>query len=460
MLYFVAEDGYYYSQKSLGELRNEYGLSEIYLCPDINMIREAIQSGKEVAFIAPSPPESISPMFKATNFFEIVELKNRHGLLTTGQKKIGISETVALKEKLGIQIHKSNLTLKDYAGAEGLIEEAKKIGIKERYGFPIKGFMLAGIPGTGKSHFAKCMAGETERLLVELNLSLIMEAVDAIYRIGMIFDYFINNPGRYILWIDEIEKMLVGEKSVQMLGQLLTKINDLNSTGVGNENQSSIFVIATANNITDIAARFPEFTRYGRFDLLLFMMPPTEEDAAKIFTLYLNKAMTKFKNEKFVKLFKYALLEDYEEDGTIARMLQGLIISSVGSESKDMFLKATDDVIESNVIYQEIRDDVLKSNEFKFDIELFIQKASVEYGNYASVNRFIYTPAEIEFIVDDVFFSHFFKSPLKYENEDIDEKELLMEYNSSLLKRYQPLQVTLKSAIERMSGAASNFKKL
>lgn len=456
MIYFLAEDGYHYTPKSIKALSEEHELSEIIFCPDLDMIRSALNSSKNVGFMAPAMPETISPMFKATNFFEIIELKNQHGLLTTGQMKIGISETVALREKLGIQIHRSSLTLKDYAGAEGLIEEAKKIGIKERYGFTIKGFMLAGIPGTGKSHFAKCMAGETDRLLVELNLSLIMESSDAIRRIGMIFDYFISNPGRYILWIDEIEKMLVGEKSVQMLGQLLTKINDLNAIGVGQKQQSSIFVIATANNITDIAARFPEFTRYGRFDLLLFMMPPSEEDASKIFNLYLTKALNKFKNEKFIKMFKYALADDFEEEGSVAYDIQLTIVRSC--ILRDTYRDMTDEDIETDDFYIKIRDQILNSIKFQFDIDLFIQKASVQYANYTSVNRFIYTPAEIEFIVEDVFFSHFFK--VKKDNMAMDEKEALASYNEQLLVQYQPLQVTLKSALEKMSGAASNFKKL
>ncbi|MDD4969908.1 MAG: ATP-binding protein [Paludibacter sp.] len=451
MIYFLAEDEYHYSSESITALREEYHLKEIVMFPDLDKIRSSVESGKAIGFISPAMPETINPMFKSTNFFEVIELKNRCGLLTTGQERVGISETVALKEKLGIQIHKPTLTLKDYGGAEDLIEEAKKVWIKERYGFTIKGFMLAGIPGTGKSHFAKCMAGETNRFLVELNLSQIMELPDTIYRIGLIFEYFINNPGRYIIWIDEIEKMLVGEKSIQVLGTLLTKINDLNSVGNGQKEASSLFVIATANNITDIAMRFPEFTRYGRFDLLIFMLPPTEENASNIFNLYINKAMEKFKEEKFVKMFKFALAGELEESGSVAHSIQENIISSVDKEIRSSFISMSETEILSDPLFIQIRDRIIHDSIFTFNVELFVQKASVAYGNYTTANRFIYTPAEIEFIVEDVFFTHFFRPTTDFSGN---------EYNARLIEKYQPLQVTMKSALQKMQGAAINFKKL
>lgn len=450
MLWFYAEDEVHYSSKSLQELRESHLLSDVILFPSLAHIRESVAAGKPVGFMAPCLPQSIDSMFEGSSFFEVIELKNQHGVLTTGQKKSNISESTALKEKLGIQIHKSNLTLKDYGGASILLDEARKVSIKERYGLTIKGFMLAGMPGTGKSFFAKCMAGETGRLLVELNLSQIMERSDTIFRINMIFEYFITHPGRYIIWIDEIEKMLVGEKAIQVLGILLTRINDLNANG--SKSDSSIFVIATANNISDIASKFPEFLRYGRFDLLVFLQPPTEDNAARIFELYLGNAMDKFERETFTRLFIFAIKGQFEDDGTLARKMQQQILADISDHKK--FDDMDETLILSDNEFISIRERLTNSNRFTFDVQSFIVKAMVTYNKHVSANRFIYTPAEIEFIVNDVFFAHFFD--IRNDEDEVYQDEL----HKRLVKNYQPLQHTLKSSLDKMSGIASDFKKI
>lgn len=450
MLWLYAEDEAYYSTGSIEELRENYKLQDIILFPSLSHIRDSVSAGKKVAFMAPCLPQSIDRMFEGSSFFEVIELKNKFGVLTTGQHNADISESIALKEKLGIQIHKSNLTLKDYGGASILLDEARKVSIKERYGLTIKGFMLAGMPGTGKSFFAKCMAGETGRLLVELNLSQIMERQDTIFRLNMIFEYFITHPGRYILWIDEIEKMLVGEKAIQVLGILLTRINDLNANG--SKSDSSIFVIATANNISDIAGRFPEFLRYGRFDLLVFLQPPTEDNAARIFELYLGNAMDKFETETFLRLFQFAISGDFEDEGTLARKMQMKIVESVIDAAR--FENLEPEALITDEEFLAIRDRLTTESRFTFDVQSFIVKAMVEYNKHVSSNRFIYTPAEIEFIVNDVFFAHFFD--IKKDEDGSYEDEL----HERLVRTYRPLQHTLKSSLDKMSGIASDFTKI
>jgi AAA+ superfamily predicted ATPase len=437
VIFFYAEDEYYYSSSSQDELLVKYDITEIIAFPNINDIQTTVRNhNTKVAFIAPYLPSSIDKTLEKTSFFEIIDLHNKHGILTTGQVKAGIPEEVALREKLGIDIHRPTVTMADYGGAENLIAEARGVAIKEKYGFPVKGFMLTGIPGTGKSFFAKCFAGETNRLLVELNLSQLMEQPNTIHSLNAIFYYFITHAGKYVIWIDEIEKMLVGEKAIQVLGVLLTRINDLNSSKT-----SSIFLIATANNISDIAHRNPEFLRNGRFDQLLFIMPPREENAKNMFDMYVRKAQKDFLTNKLSVLISSALEGSFEKEGTRAKMIQDEVIIAYNNDPSIDVLTKTIEIFEAKY-------------KFEFDSDEFVRKAMVEHREKASTSRFIYVPAEIEYIVQDVYFSYYFVAGFIANNE---EKEDVYE---KFTKKYKPLQIALAGAIDAMTGAANSFVKI
>ena len=81
-----------------------------------------------------------------------------------------------------------------------------------------------------------------------------------------------------VVWVDEIEKSLVGSTGYagdggvasDQLGTLLSWMQ---------ERQGSVFVIATANQVTDLP---PEFLRKGRFDELFFLDLPTAQERADV----------------------------------------------------------------------------------------------------------------------------------------------------------------------------------
>ncbi len=133
---------------------------------------------------------------------------------------------------------------------------------------PPRGVLLLGVQGCGKSLAAKACAGgfgvpllrldfgalynkyhgETER-----NLRDALKAADAM------------SP--CVLWCDEIEKGLATSNSDdgvsrRVLGSLLTWMN---------ERKSSVFLVATANDVSQLP---PEFLRKGRFDELFFVDLP------------------------------------------------------------------------------------------------------------------------------------------------------------------------------------------
>ena len=88
-----------------------------------------------------------------------------------------------------------------------------------------------------------------------------------------------------ILWIDEIEKAFSGidqnggasDVTKRLFGQFLTWLQ---------EKENTVFVVATANDISSFP---PEFLRKGRFDEIFFVDLPSEEERKKIFEIHLKK---------------------------------------------------------------------------------------------------------------------------------------------------------------------------
>jgi SpoVK/Ycf46/Vps4 family AAA+-type ATPase len=160
-------------------------------------------------------------------------------------------------------------------------EEAKVHGVN-----PAKGILLAGIPGCGKSLSAKAIAREFNLPLLNLDLGTLMgkylgQSEEQLRRALRLAE----NASPCVLWVDEIEKAFAGlsgdESGVtqRLLGYLLTWLNDKTST---------VFVVATANDINILP---PEFLRRGRFDETFWVDFPSEEDRKAIFGIHLKKAM-------------------------------------------------------------------------------------------------------------------------------------------------------------------------
>jgi AAA+ superfamily predicted ATPase len=284
--WFIAEDQIYYNE-SLHELVGKDRILSTVLCPSsVEEIKEGIIKGFDFVHID-YPPE----IFK--KIFPIIHVQNKFGVLTTQEKNAGIPESVALENRLGLSVIKSPCKMKDVGGAFGLKEFTKKLLAAEARGYKPKGIFLVGVPGTGKTYFPKCFAGETNRLLVMLNLAMIMEYPEPIIKLNEVFKYLDNRAKiapdeKYILLIDEIEKMLTGSgKAVNMLGRLLTVLNDL-GTGASEYAFNAIF-FATANNLNAIIDTTPEFLRRGRWDELFFINLPLVPAAKDMFRLYLQK---------------------------------------------------------------------------------------------------------------------------------------------------------------------------
>jgi len=169
--------------------------------------------------------------------------------------------------------------LRDRAASFGA--DAKQFGLS-----PPRGVLLLGIQGAGKSLCAKAIASAWGRTLLRLDPSTLYDRFvgaseqrlrDALRQAEAM------SP--VVLWIDEIEKGFAsaaahstdGGLSQRMFGTLLTWMND---------HKSSVFLVATANNIDALP---PELLRKGRFDEIFFVDLPGAAARRKIVEVHLSR---------------------------------------------------------------------------------------------------------------------------------------------------------------------------
>ncbi|CAD7289513.1 hypothetical protein LMG7974_01590 [Campylobacter majalis] len=293
---------------------------ELCILPEISQIREFLSSVDGTKYILVSntkPPEEFADLFI------IQTLPNKHGFLTSQQKFAKTSEAQALEAELGLSVIDSPFTLKDIGGAKPLKDYTAQLINAEKHGYKAKGIFLVGIPGTGKTFFPKCFAGELKRKLIALNLSQIMDSDEPISKINEIFSYLdarnkIYPDEKFVILIDEIEKMIgnTSPKEKQMLGRLLTVLNDMHTSAC--EYVFNAIFFATANDLGSILDNNPEFLRRGRWDELFFISLPTHEYAKEMFEIYIRKFKLDFMLE-IVSLDKiFALIENlYQKDNPI-----------------------------------------------------------------------------------------------------------------------------------------------
>jgi len=210
-----------------------------------------------------------------TDLSRVIESK-RTLLSTTGLLEF-VEAPASMDEIGGLSRLKEWLAVR----ANSFSDEAEEFGLH-----PPRGVLLLGVQGAGKSLAAKAVATAWQRPLLRMD-------------VGAFYDRFVGESERrlrdafkqaemmspIVLWIDEIEKAFAsassnsadGGLSKRMFGALLTWMQ---------EHRSSVFLIATAN---DIAALPPELMRKGRFDEIFFVDLPTLEARKQIFSIHLRR---------------------------------------------------------------------------------------------------------------------------------------------------------------------------
>ena len=205
-----------------------------------------------------------------------------------------LSEKKAIIRKSGLlEFYESEERFGDVGGLSALKEWLRKrqgaFTQKARdFGLPVpKGILLIGVPGCGKSLTAKAVGALWQMPLLRLD-------------VGKVFSGLVGSSEENIrkviataeavapavLWLDELEKGFSGVQSsgqsdagttARVFGSFITWLQ---------EKRSSVFVIATANDVSMLP---PELMRKGRFDEIFFVDMPTEDEREEIFRIHLQK---------------------------------------------------------------------------------------------------------------------------------------------------------------------------
>jgi ATPase family associated with various cellular activities (AAA) len=143
-----------------------------------------------------------------------------------------------------------------------------------------KGMMFVGPPGSGKTHTAKCIAGQLRWPLISVGIDAIKAGGADVLKILL---NRIEATAPCVVYFDELDKFFSSASDPQILGVLLTWLQ---------EKTSETFVLATLNRLEKLP---PELTRAGRFDRLFWVGFPNETERYEIIRLYANKYDKAFK---------------------------------------------------------------------------------------------------------------------------------------------------------------------
>ncbi|TMD46211.1 MAG: AAA family ATPase [Chloroflexi bacterium] len=247
----------------------------------------------------------------------------------------GIMQFVAIFWFLGrprlywVMPGETGVTFEDYKGNPEVLEAARRIvgllrGVKEFQqmgGSPVRGLLLSGPPGTGKSYLAQCMSTEAgvpfayasaasfRAMFIGMDILMIRRLYSKARRLA-------REYGGCVVFMDEIDAIgasrggggmglgggmmgLMGGAGTGGLNQLLMEMDPpnietgwfkkiLRTIGLTHSRvQNEPVLTVAATNIPESIDR--ALLRPGRFDRKIHVAPPTDKYRAEVILYYLNK---------------------------------------------------------------------------------------------------------------------------------------------------------------------------
>lgn len=181
-----------------------------------------------------------------------------------------------------LQLYRGGETFADLGGLEALKEFGLQALQSESQVAKARGIMLLGVPGAGKSAFAKALGTETDRPTLTLDIGTLMGGL-----VGQTEENtrealrVVDAMSPCVLFVDELEKSMPAGNgdhdsgvSQRLLGTFLTWMND---------HKSDVFFVGTANAIDKL---HPAFTRAERFDGIFFFDFPGRAQKDRIWEIY------------------------------------------------------------------------------------------------------------------------------------------------------------------------------
>lgn len=202
------------------------------------------------------------------------------------------------------------VSYKDLVGMEDtkreLLEAIKLMrdpATMERHGLdPVRGILLHGPPGTGKTHFARATGGELGiKFLAVQSSDLVSKYVgETEHNIAAVFEYA-RRAGPAILFFDEFDALArdrskaVNDWEVSRVNAILTEMDGLT------KDKNRPIVLAATNRLDDLDAAF---LRPGRFDRRVYVgLPDAAARRAMLKQFYKGRQLAAgFDGERIVHL--------------------------------------------------------------------------------------------------------------------------------------------------------------
>lgn len=224
--------------------------------------------------------------YEAENAFSLSLI--RHGRITS--EAVWELKSGMLKKSGLLELHRGQDDFDSLGGLDSLKAFCRRSLLQPGRGNPLKrprGVLLLGVPGTGKSAFAKALGRETGRPTLILDVGALMGSLVGATESNIRQALRIADAmAPCILFVDEIEKALSGVASsgqtdsgvsARLFSSLLTWLND---------HTSDVYFIATSNDISKLP---PEFSRSERFDGIFFLDLPADAEKSAIWDLYIRQ---------------------------------------------------------------------------------------------------------------------------------------------------------------------------
>lgn len=276
--------------------------------------------------------DELSLAFKGLGKFEIVQILNlayqNTGRITKDNKDLILKEKQNAIRKTGLlEAVTVSKDISDVGGLENLVSYLKQkahiytnLSEAVKFGIDIpKGILIVGMPGCGKSLVAKVAAGLFQAPLFRFDVGKMLGKYVGESEANMRQALHIAEASTpCVLWIDEIEKAFAGIGSNAGGGEVTTRLFGYFLTWM-QEKDNSVYVVATANDISSIP---PEFLRKGRFDEMFYVELPDLEERKRIFEIHLSKRKPNWKSLD-IDLWELAELATSNEED-LKRHLIGL----------------------------------------------------------------------------------------------------------------------------------------
>ena len=233
-------------------------------------------------------PEELHPVLDAAAGLTRGEAENAFALSLVRHGRLDPDPLWEMKAKQlaaggPLALHRGGAGFAALGGLEALKEFCRSALTASSGDAEPRGVLCLGVPGTGKSAFAKALGAEVGRPTLTLDVGALM---------GGLVGQTEGNTRRalaaveamapVVLFVDEVEKALSGTSGggqdsgvgTRMLGTLLSWFAD---------RPPGVFVVCTANDASRLP---PELTRSGRFDATFFLDLPGHEQRAGIWGTY------------------------------------------------------------------------------------------------------------------------------------------------------------------------------